>query len=95
MSLLAVNDLKTEVDVETVEKVIKLCDHQHRVRQLHDPVDADNAVASLEEKIRRTLRAKGSASSRALKRVLHPERTGLWFYNTALKNLIDERRSRD
>src|SRR3990170_4525961 len=58
-SLLAVNDLKDKVDVETMQKVITLCDHQHHVRQLHDPIDADNVVAKLEEKIRRTLRAKG------------------------------------
>ncbi len=87
MSLLAVNDLKPEVDVETVEKVIKLCDHQHDVRQLHDPVDADNVVAKLEEKIRRVLKAKGQANNRELKRALHTSQTGLWFYNTALENL--------
>ena len=91
MSLLAVNDLKSEVDVETMRKVIALCDLQHHVRQLHDPVDADNVVASLEEKIRRTLRAKGKASNRELKRILHPERTGLWAYKVAFKNLTDEK----
>lgn len=91
MSLLAVNDLKPEVDVDTVRKVIALCDHQHHVRQLHDPVDADNAVAKLEEKIRRVLKSKGRASSRDLKRALHVNQTGLWLYNKALNNLKDEK----
>jgi Primase C terminal 1 (PriCT-1) len=90
MSLLAVNDLKPEVDVETMKKVIALCDHQHHVRQLHDPVDADNVVAGLEEKIRRVLKAKGRATGRELKRALHAYQTGLWSYNAAIDGLIKE-----
>ncbi len=87
MALLAVNELKTEVDAETVRKVITLCDHQYRVRQLHDPVDADNAVATLEEKVRRVLSARGDLKERDLKRHLHADRVGLWLYMTAIKNL--------
>ena len=91
MSLLAVNDLKPEVDVDTVRKVIAMCDHQHHVRQLHDPVDADNVVAKLEEKIRRVLKAKGGASNRDLKRALHTSQTGIYFYNKAIENLKHEK----
>lgn len=91
MSLLAVNDLKPGVDVDTVRKVIALCDHQHHVRQLHDPVDADNAVAKLEEKIRRVLKAKGRANNRDLKRALHTNQTGIWLYTTALENLLHQK----
>jgi hypothetical protein len=87
MPLLAVNDLKTEVDEETVRKVIALCDQQYYVRQLHDPVDADNEVAKLEEKIRRVLSATGSLGERDLKRRLHVSQKGLWFYAMAKKNL--------
>jgi hypothetical protein len=90
-SLLAVNDLKDKVDVETMQKVITLCDHQHHVRQLHDPIDADNVVAKLEEKIRRTLRANGKVGNRELKRALHVNQTGIWFYTTALDNLKKEK----
>ena len=91
MSLLAVNDLKPEVDVDTVKKVIALCDHQHHVRQLHDPVDADNVIAGLEEKIRRVLKAKGRVTGRDLKRALHVNQTGLWSYNAALDGLNKEK----
>ena len=87
MALLAVNDLKAEVDAETVRKVIALCAHQFRVRQFHDPIDADNEVARIEEKIRRALRAKGELGERSLKKILHTERTGLWAYSSAMNNL--------
>jgi hypothetical protein len=87
MALLAVNDLKPEVDAETVQKVIILCDHQYHVRLLHDPVDADNAVARMEEKIRRVLSAKGSLGERDVKRYVHVSQKGLWLYNSAKANL--------
>ena len=91
MPLLAVNDLKATVDLATVNKVIALCDHQHHVRQLHDPIDADSSVARLEEKVRRVLKAKGSAGRRDLKRALHVNQTGLWLFDTAINNLIREK----
>lgn len=87
MSLLAVNDLKPEVDEETILKVMLLCDHQFKVRQLHDPIDADNEAAKLEEKIRRVLAARGRLSDRDLKRHVHADRKGLWLYETAKGNL--------
>lgn len=87
MTLLAANDLKSEVDADTVRKVIALCDHQFKVRQLHDPVDADNETAKLEEKIRRLLRARGPLGERDLKRHAHTSKKGLWIYNTAMANL--------
>jgi Bifunctional DNA primase/polymerase, N-terminal len=91
MSLLTVNDLKPKVDLQTVTNVISLCEHQHHIRQLHDPIDADNAVAKLEEKIRRVLKGKGRVGSRDMKRALHVNQTGLWLYNKALNNLRDEK----
>jgi hypothetical protein len=94
MPLLAVNDRKTEVDADTVSKVIALCDHQVRVRQLYDPVDTDNVVAGVEEKIRRHLRAKGPLGDRDLKRAVHAPRIGLWMYNQAKTNLIKAREIR-
>jgi hypothetical protein len=79
------------VDIETIEKVIKLCDHQHHIRQLHDPIDADSGVARLEEKVRRVLKAKGRIGNRDLKRALHVNQVGLWLYNTAINNLTQEK----
>ncbi|UCG11524.1 MAG: DUF3987 domain-containing protein [Deltaproteobacteria bacterium] len=88
MSLLAVNELKTEVDLDVTKKVIALCDWQFSVRALHDPIDADNAIAGMEEKIRRALKTRGSLQERKLKQYTNAARTGLWAYNTARKNLM-------
>ena len=86
MALVAVNDCKNEVDEETVRKVIRLCNWQLEVRKIHDPIDADNGIAKMEEKIRRQL--KGSALKDAqLKQRVNANRAGLWFYDTAMKNL--------
>jgi hypothetical protein len=86
MSLLAVNDLKGEVDEETVRKVIDLCNWQLEVRKLHDPIDADNKIAKIEEKIRRQLKT-GPMKERKLKQRVNAHRSGLWAFDTAKKNL--------
>jgi len=91
MPLLAVNDSKREIDVDTVKKVIALCDHQLKLRMLYDPIDADNNIAVIEEKIRRVLRARGPLSDRDLKRAVHVERIGLWSYQTSVSNLSKAR----
>ena len=87
MPLLAINELKSEVDEEIVEKTLALCNWQVNVRRLHDPVDADNAVARMEEKIRRVVGAKGLLKEYELKKHVNANRTGLWIFNTALTNL--------
>lgn len=86
MSLLAVNDLKTHIDVETVRKVIALCDWQLEVRKNYDPIDADNKVAKIEEKIRRVLRHKPLKENQ-LKQRVNANRSGLWLFEMAKKNL--------
>jgi len=53
MLLLAVNNLKTIIDAETVQDAIDLCDWQFEVRKLHDPIDADSKFAKMEQSIRR------------------------------------------
>jgi hypothetical protein len=86
MPLLAINDQKTVVDVEIVEKVTQLMNWQLEMRKLHDPIDADNTVAQMEERIRRNLSSR-PMSNRDLKRYCHIERFGIWFFDTAIKNL--------
>lgn len=86
MILLAVNKRKSVVDTEIVSDVIALCDWQLKVRRRYDPIDADTAVAKIEEKVRRMLK-EGRKTERHLKRGVHVERTGLWAYNQAIKNL--------
>jgi phage/plasmid primase-like uncharacterized protein len=90
MLLLAVNDMKPIVDLETVEKVIKLCDHQLLVRKAHDPVDADNQIAVLEEKIRRNLATRGTLAPRELKKYTNANRTGIQLFQKAIANLLAE-----
>ena len=87
MPLLAINDKKTTVDKKTVEKVIALANWQLKVRNELDPVDADNTVAKIEEKIRRQLRKKSMKTSE-LKQYTNARKAGLWFFDAALKNLI-------
>ena len=45
MPLLAANDSKTTVDLETIRKVAQLCDWQLQARKLHDPIDCDNSIS--------------------------------------------------
>jgi hypothetical protein len=86
LPLLAVNDGKDTIDEETVQKAISLCNWQLRVRQLHDPIDADSKMAAMEERIRRSL-ISGPKTGSQLKRDVNYSRVGIWFYENALRNL--------
>jgi hypothetical protein len=86
MILLTVNELKGTVTPDIVTKAVELCNWQNEVRQSHDPVDADSGIAKIEEKIRRVL-AKGPKTDRELKQLTNAKRSGLWFYESAKKNL--------
>lgn len=88
MILLAVNDGKLMIDVETVSKAIKLCDWQLEIRKNLSPIDGDNAAAVMEEKIRRALKTKGDLTRRELSQLTHAHRSGIWLFDTALGNLI-------
>ena len=89
MSLLAINELKTEIDVEVVQDAIAICNWQLEMRKLHDPVDADNEMAKMEEKIRRVLRSKGVLKERDLKTSTNAYRKGSWYFDKAVKNLME------
>jgi len=86
MILLAINARKEEVDEQTVQDVLDLMNWQLEARRLHDPIDADSAVAKTEEKIRRVLKA-GPRPDRDLKRAVHYNRIGTWVFSNAVKNL--------
>jgi hypothetical protein len=86
MQLLAINERKNVIDVETVENTIALCDWQMEIRSVHDPIDADSKIAKMEIQIRRVL-GRGPRKDRELKQGTNAARSGLWFYNSALKNL--------
>jgi len=89
MLLLAVNDGKTQVDHETVRKVLDIMDWQLAVRKQYDPIDADNEIAKMEEKIRRSL-LQGPLKDRTLKRKTNAHRTGIWKFRKAIENLQSE-----
>lgn len=86
MILLAVNDGKVEVDETIIRNVIDLMNWQLEARRMHDPIDADSAVAKIEEKIRRILTTRPRPESE-LKRAVHYSRIGTWVYNNAIRNL--------
>jgi len=86
MILLTVNELQGTVTPDIVGKVTALSDWQKEMRQMHDPVDADSSVGKMEEKIRRVL-ARGPKNDRELKQYTNVKKAGLWFYESAKKNL--------
>jgi len=90
MILFAVNSCKQEVDEVVVQNVIDLMNWELQARKLYDPIDADSAVAKIEEKIRRVL-STGSRSDRDLKRAVHYNRIGTWVFNMGIKNLVGSR----
>ena len=86
--LLAASSGRQVVDADVAEAVVELLKYQLEVRRECDPVDAENTVAAMEEKIRRAL-ARGSLAGRDLRRRVSYHRYGLWVWNTAATNLID------
>lgn len=86
MMLLSVNNLIDKIDAEIVKQAIKLCNWQLVVRKLHDPVDADTKIGQMEEKMRRLLN-QDPLSDRELKRRTNYNRYGLWYFDSARKNL--------
>ena len=86
MLLLAVSRGVTEIDESIVLDAIKLVNWQHRVRQLYDPLDADNEMARVETRIRRAL-LNGPKTHRELQQTTNARRSGLWIWKSALQNL--------
>lgn len=90
MELFAANKMIDTIDESIVNNAIELMDWQFEIRQLYDPIDADNEKAKMEEKIRRTLVVQNkSLTDRQLKQATNANRTGLWIYKMGVKNLKD------
>ena len=89
MPLLAINDFKGEIDEETVEKVITLCNWQLSVRKVYDPIDSETKMAEVEEAIRRQLKNRGALSKRDVRRYTNVDRKGLSYFGRALINLTE------
>jgi len=86
LPLIAINEHKTEIDRDIVKNVISIMDWQLIIREQLDPIDADNKIAEIEEKIRRKLKLK-AMTTRDLKRAVNYQRTGIWIYEQAMRNL--------
>jgi len=84
--LLAINAGKSEVDEPIVQDAVDLMNWQLQARRMHDPIDADSAVAKIEEKIRRIL-TTGPRSEYEIKRAVHYSRIGTWVFTNAIRNL--------
>lgn len=89
LALIALTTDKDIIDDETVRAVISILDYELKIRTLTDPIDADNKIAALEEKIRRQLAQRGSLSDRELRQHTHGDRNGIWAFQAAKRNLID------
>jgi hypothetical protein len=87
LALIALTTSKTAIDIETVTTVRLILDYELKMRELTDPIDADNTIAKLENKIRRVLSAKGPQKTRDLKKAVNAHRTGLWAFEQALKQI--------
>jgi hypothetical protein len=94
MILMAVNQLKREIDEEAVQQATTLCDWQLNVRKLYDPIDADSNIAKMEERIRRTLKANGPLKDYEIKQKTAANRAGLYIYDAAKNNLLKAREIR-
>jgi hypothetical protein len=90
LGLLAFTQDKTSVDLEVVVAVIDILDYELRLRELTDPIDADNRVARLEQAIRKVLGCNQGPTlrKRDLRRRTHADRYGLWAFDRALENLV-------
>ena len=87
LALVALTTGRTAIDSQTVAIVRLILDYELKMRELTDPIDADNLIAKLEEKIRRTLAHKGPMKARDLKKAVNANRTGLWAFDRAIQNL--------
>lgn len=94
MQLHAFSACRQIIDLQTIDATLLILDYELKIRQLTDPIDAENIQAKMEEKIRRTLAAKGPRTHRDLLRATHASRVGLWAFETAMGNLVKHRQVR-
>jgi hypothetical protein len=87
--LLALNTGDTKrISKDVAENVVKLLNYELAVRSLFDPVDADNTIAAMEERIRRAL-SRNAMTERELRNFTNAKRHGLWAFNAAKSNLLE------
>jgi hypothetical protein len=86
--LMALSAHKTEIDADVIQAAIEVARWQLAVREEVMPTDAYNAIAAMEQKIVRVLRARGPLGEKKLRDLTNAYRAGLWVFDTALKNVL-------
>lgn len=89
MLLLAANDRRETIEADIVRDAIDLVEWQLQMRRLHDPIEAEGAVARMEQKVIRQLEARGIMTQRQLIRHTNADKSGLWAFDAATNNLIE------
>ena len=87
--LLTMNESLNVVTPEIANKVVALLNYQLAARREVDPIDADNTIARLEERIRRYLK-NGPLTKRELERKCNKNRVESWPWKMALDNLLKD-----
>jgi hypothetical protein len=87
MVLYAVTMDKMRVDLEVVDVVLLVLDYELQVRVATDPIDAENTIARVEEKVRRFLKSHPGSTRRDIHRGINADRVGTWALAKALENL--------
>jgi len=89
MTLLTANEHKFIIDIDTVQKAVRLVEWQEKIRGVRDPVAIDNKYAEMEARIYRVLVTRGTLSQRELRQYCNAGYYGIKVFNEALKNLIN------
>jgi len=90
MVLMAANEGRNIITPEIAERTVKLLEYQYQARIFADPIDADNVIAKVEERIRRLLTVT-PRNERDLARLGNKHRVGNKIWREAIKNLIAAR----
>jgi hypothetical protein len=89
--ILCVSEGKTSIDLDLVERVIKLIEWQKNVRILHRPKEFDNKQAEMEDRIRKAGLEKIRWGRTELYRKVHGDRGGTERFKRALRSLEGEK----
>jgi hypothetical protein len=74
--LMAISAHKTEIDADVIRAAIEIAKWQLAVREEVMPIDAYNAIAAMEQKIVRKLRARGPLGEKKLRDLTNAYRAG-------------------
>ena len=86
MILFAINERENRITADITSRVVDLLKWQHDIRRELSPIDAEGAIAKMEESIRRAL-FHGPLPKRELQRRVTYQRVGIFVWNNAIQNL--------